>query len=383
MPTPPHRHDLREVRIALNADPGLGRAAACRLALAGDGWLRGAPAPTARALGLPGSQLERARRVAAVSGRLARRELRRAERAGARLVTFDDPGYPRPLADLALPPPVLYAVGELPAALVATGRGVAVVGSRRASAYGREAAGQFGRALAAAGWTVVSGCAPGVDAAAHRGALAAGGPTVAVLGCGIDVDYPAGHGPLRREIAGAGAVVTEFPCGAAPRRWHFPVRNRILAALGRATLVVQATERSGSLITARLALELGRDVLAVPGPIFDRRSRGPNRLIADGAAPAGEPRDVLDALVGPSAAWLLCGDGAGPSPDEATVPRLPGLKGRVLAALPLGGERTPGEVAAAVGREVDAVLAALLELEIEGWARRRPGPTYGRTALDR
>ncbi|HEX2163109.1 MAG TPA: DNA-processing protein DprA, partial [Thermoanaerobaculia bacterium] len=254
---------------------------------------------------------------------------------------------------------------------------VAIVGSRRADAYGRAAAEHFARALAAAGLTVVSGCAQGVDAVAHRAALAAGGTTVAVLGCGLGVDYPRGHARLRREIAASGAVVSELPCAAEPLAWHFPVRNRLIAALARGTLVVQAAERSGSLITARHALDLGRDVLAVPGSIFDRRSRGAHALLRDGAFPAADPRDVLDVLFGPSESDFLLAAGGGRA-AVADAGRPEGLPGRVLAALEVGRERRVEEVAAALGVPVDGVLGALLELELAGWVRRHPGTAYSR-----
>jgi DNA processing protein len=258
------------------------------------------------------------------------------------------------------------------------GSAVAIVGSRRTDANGREAANHFGRALAAAGLTVVSGCARGVDATAHRAALAAGGTTVAVLGCGLGVDYPRGHARLRREIAAAGAVISELPFHAEPIAWHFPVRNRIIAALARGTLVVQAAERSGSLITARHALDLGRDVLAVPGSIFDRRSRGTHALLRDGAFPAATPRDVLDVLFGPSETDRLLGAAEPAGPAVAEAGRPDGLPGRVLAALPVGRERGVEEVAEAVGAGVDRVLAALLELELAGWVRRHAGAAYSR-----
>src|SRR5262249_33077121 len=147
---------------------------------------------------------------------------------------------------------------------------VAIVGSRHPTSYGREAAWVFARDLARAGVVVVSGFARGVDAAAHRGALAGGGSPVAVLGCGVDYPYPADHHPaLAGEVAAQGALVSELPVGAPPKKLHFPVRNRVIAALARATLVVEAAARSGSLITARCALELGREVLALPGRVFD------------------------------------------------------------------------------------------------------------------
>jgi DNA processing protein len=368
---------LHDLLVALNAAPEVGRAPACQLGLT----VREDCMMSARleGLGLPAEQAAAVRRVLGEAPARAREERRRAAAAGARVLTLLDPDYPRPLLDLGLPPPVLYVQGTLPPG-VERGLAVAVVGSRAADPYGREAASHFSRALAGAGLTVISGCARGVDAVAHRAALAAGGTTVAVLGCGVDVDYPRGHAALRREIATAGAVLSEFPCGCAPQAWHFPVRNRLIAALARGTLVVQATRRSGSLITARHALDLGREVLAVPGSVFSSRSAGPHALLRDGAAPAATPRDVLDALLGPSQADLLLGAGDADGPAGTDEPRLPGTKGRALAALAVGEPRPPEAVAAAAGAELDAVLGALLELELAGWVRRHPGPAWSRTA---
>jgi len=354
-------------------------------------------------VGLPMPLLARAREIAAQSSRLAATERRRAADLGAAVLTRLDPGYPPALLDLALPPPVLYLLGELPETLARGRLGLTVVGARRADRYGLDLAHRISRSLAALGLTVVSGLARGVDAAAHRGALAGAGTTVAVLGSGLGVDYPRGHARLRREIAASGALLTEFPVGLQPRRWHFPVRNRLLAALTPGTLVVQATERSGSLVTARWALDLGRDVLAVPGPVGDRHSRGPHRLLRDGAALVTDARDVLDALVGPSVAdeLLAAGGLSGGEEEErgqdnvngdrstkegvggsgragaATDPR--GRKGKVLAALSAGLGRAPEEIADEVGAGVDSVLGALMELEIEGWVRREPGPRFFRT----
>jgi DNA processing protein len=289
------------------------------------------------------------------------------------ILTPEDSGYPAPLRDLTLPPPVLYVRG----ALASERPAVAIVGSRRMDPYGREAATLFARELAAAGLSIVSGFAHGVDATAHRGALAApGGHTVAVLGTGLGVDYPRGHRRLGDEVAGRGALLSEFPCGARPQSWTFPVRNRIIAALAAATLVVQAAPRSGSLITARLALELGRDVWAVPGRIFDELALGTNDLVRDGAHLAQAPRDLVEGL--PS--WLRerlrpAGDGerrADPRPAPL------GPAGQVLAALVPGEPRDAEAIAAASGVGVEGALGALLELELAGWVRRLPGPAFSR-----
>lgn len=382
------RSGLADLLIAVNAAREVGRAPACRLGLAALAPGATADAVMARLtadsagdrssadeLLLPSEVARAVERIAAAARQRAAAERRRADSLGARLLTLVDPGYPVALLDLALPPPVLYVQGQFPPSLL-VGSSIAIVGSRRTDAYGREAAEHFGRALAVAGLTVVSGCARGVDAAAHRAALAAGGTTVAVLGCGLDVDYPAGHARLRRDIATHGAVISEFPCGCEPKGWHFPVRNRVIAGLARGTLVVQAAQRSGSLITARHALDLGRDVLAVPGPIFDHRSRGTHALLRDGAFPAAGPRDVLDALFGPSESDLLLGTGGRTATAEAGLPE--GIAGRVLAALPVGRECAVEDLAQAVGEGVDRILGALLELELAGWVRRHPGAAYSR-----
>jgi DNA processing protein len=292
---------------------------------------------------------------------------------GARVLSRLDDDYPPALRHLPQPPPVLYCKGTLPRGLVSgAGPAVAIVGSRNPSSYGREAAWLFGRDLARAGVTVVSGFARGIDAAAHRGALAGGGLTVAVLGCGLDVRYPRDHyrssgkpGGLAGEVVANGALLSELPLGAPPHKSHFPVRNRLIAALTQATLVVEAAVRSGSLITARCALDLGREVLAVPGRVFDDNAMGPNALLADGARPALHPRDVLAALA------IDVPEGAPDAP-----PPLPGLGSRLWEALPQGATYGADELAARCAAPIDAVLAELLELELAGWIARLPGPVY-------
>jgi len=364
----------RDLLIALAATSALSRAAVCRLGAELDRWARGedpkdVPARAAE-LGLPPTQLSRARAILPEARTLAARERERVERLGAHLLTSLDPEYPERLRQLSLAPPVLYIRGTIP-----DGPAVAVVGSRRADVYGREVADLFSRSLAAAGVAVISGFARGVDAAAHRGALAVGGATVAVLGCGLGVDYPNGHAGLREEIAAQGALVSEFPPGLPPRSWHFPVRNRIIAALASGTLVVQATLRSGSLITARHALDLGREVWAVPGRIFDEKSMGPNALIKDGAALVEHPADILESL-GKPAARTPVKPAAEPEEPGREMPS--GVSGKVLAALPPGITLAAEDLAARAGIGVDQALGVLLELELTGWVRRLPGGAYGR-----
>jgi DNA processing protein len=296
------------------------------------------------------------------------REVERAREAGARIVTQGDAEYPAPLRRIADAPPYLYVRGELtPADAVA----VAVVGSRAASAYGRDVARSLARGLGAAGVTVVSGLAYGIDAAAHEGALEGGGRTIAVLGCGIDVLYPREHARLAEAIAGHGAVVSELFTGTPPLPHHFPVRNRIVSGLGRGTVVVEATERSGSLITARYALDQGREVFAVPGPVTAARSRGAHLLLQRGAKLATSAGDVLEGIglttatdraVAPSAGAGVAAEMSAPA--EAIV--------RVLG----DGEATIDDLVIGTGLTPPDVLRMLLELELAGVVHQHPGGTY-------
>lgn len=212
-------------------------------------------------------------------------------RLGLRLLTMQDADYPVRLRNIFEPPCLLYVKGSLPT--IDEEVAVAMVGTRRASPYGIETAEKLAYGLCRQGAVVISGAAAGVDSASHRGALRAGGRTIAVLGNGLDVVYPAENEWLYRDIAASGALISEYPPGTAAEAWHFPVRNRIISALSLGTIVVEAPEKSGALITANTALEQGRDVFAVPGPIDAPLSRGCNRLIADGAGLVSESWDIL------------------------------------------------------------------------------------------
>jgi DNA processing protein len=245
---------------------------------------------------------------------------------------------------------------------------VTIVGARRATSYGREVARELGRELAAAGMVVVSGLAFGVDACAHRGAIEAG-RTIAVLGCGPDTAYPAAHRALWRQICEKDLVISEFPPGAAPWRWTFPARNRIMAALAGMTVVVEAAARSGSLITADLAADLGRDLGAVPGPITSRASAAPNNLLAGGACVVRDAQDVLDAMLGAGAMRL---DRGGPALDPALA--------EVLGAVEMGESNCDG-VAAALGLAGPEAAAALARLELLGYVTCSTVGVYSRTLL--
>jgi DNA processing protein len=267
------------------------------------------------------------------------------EARGLRFVARSDAAFPSALRAIFDAPAGLFLRGAAPAELLDQ-PAVAVVGARACSPYGAQVARMLGRELAAAGLVVVSGLARGIDGEAHRGALEAGGPTVAVLGCGIDRDYPAAHAELARRIAATGLVVSEYAPGVEPAPWRFPARNRIIAGLAAATVVVEARERSGALITADLSLEEGREVFAVPGEITSALSAGTNALLRLGATALTCPGDVLESFgIEPKAAVEL---------DAETR--------RVLDLLPASAD----ELVRALGLDAGAVAALLTELELAG-----------------
>lgn len=279
--------------------------------------------------------------------------------------------YPVRLHHLTDPPECLWATGPLQ---ISSDRMVAVVGTRRATEYGRRTAEKISWGLAAAGWTVVSGLARGIDAAAHRGALDAEGRTLAVLGCGVDRVYPATNRDLRRRIARSGALVSEFEPGTPPLRHHFPQRNRIIAALARAVVVVQAGEPSGALITADMALDLGREVLAVPGPVDQAVSCGVHRLLREGAGLVTSAQDVFQALGerDPERVPRLTSDGPREHATRAEHGAAAGLIRACLEAGPAGVE----EICQRLGISLPGALAALGSLEIAGIVRALPGQRY-------
>jgi DNA processing protein len=279
--------------------------------------------------------------------------------------------YPALLADLRDAPAVLFGRGD-PALLARLERRavVTVVGSRRPSGYGREMATRLGEELAMAGLVVVSGMALGIDSCAHRGALAAGGLTVSVLGSGPDVPYPLQMRPLYDDMIEAGLVLSELPPGAGARRWTFPARNRIMAALGAMTVVVEARNRSGSLITAAIASDLGRDIGAVPGLVGSSPAAGTNWLLRDGAQVIRDGQDVLDALLG-----------VGTTSSEARPgPRLDPELARVLDLVEEGAV-TQDAVARASELGPGAVAAALTRLELLGLLSCDAAGRYRRTTL--
>lgn len=303
--------------------------------------------------------------------------LERGAEAEARFLCPGDPGWPAAFDDLVLsmdlgqrpvPPPVgLWVRGPAdPDALLP--RSVAVVGARAATEYGTRVASELGADLVSAGWTVVSGAAYGIDAAAHRGALAVGGPTVAVLACGVDIPYPRTHGALLDRIADEGLVLSELPPGATPRRAAFLKRNRLIAAMTRGVVVVEAALRSGALNTAGWAGDLGRDVLAVPGPVTSALSAGCHKLVRDGAAQlvtsAAEIIDLLGELVVDAAPE--------PRGPDRPLDHLEPAARDVYEAMPARDAVTVDRICRDTGFSVPACTAALGELASAGLAERDP-----------
>lgn len=302
-----------------------------------------------------------ARAVLAADPQDAAPILGRTAAAGARAVSFFDSDYPGALRFIFDPPPVLYVLGEL---IPADVEAVAIVGSRTATGYGLDAARGIAADLARRGVTVVSGLARGIDTAAHRAALDAGGRTLAVLGSGVDWIYPVRNRKLAVEIRSAGAILSELPPGTHPQAAHFPRRNRIVSGLSQAVVVVEAGAASGSLITARLAAEQGREVCAVPGRIRSPETRGTHRLLREGAALVESGDDVIAAAF----PWRS-------ADAPASAPRAEGL----LAHLPHSGSRRHvDELAAETGFPVDRLLEELLDLELRGLIVRHPGMQFAR-----
>jgi len=292
----------------------------------------------------------------------ARRDLDWLNANNATLLTLDHPQYPALLQEISDPPPWLYVRGD-PACLNLPQ--LAMVGSRHPSRQGEADAGAFAAALAGAGFAITSGLAHGIDAAAHQAALTAGGVTIAVVGTGVDVFYPTANRRLAEAIAASGAVISELPLGSPPLARHFPSRNRIISALSVGVLVVEAALRSGSLVTARLALEQNREVFAIPGSIHNPTSKGCNELIRKGATLVCEVQDILDELQGWSKA---------PMPTRSESPTLAPTEALVLGAV--GFEPTlPELIAEMTAQALPDVLAILSELELMGVVENRGG-TY-------
>lgn len=316
------------------------------------------------------------------------RQLAQMEQYGTTLYTMDDPAYPLRLAEIYDPPLVLFARGTL---AEADHHSVALVGTRKPTAYGARMARSLAYDLAARGITVVSGMAEGIDTAAHEGALEAGGRTIAVLGCGVDIVYPAANAELMHRIIQQGAVVSCFEMGVKPSKGHFPYRNRIISGLSMGTVVVEAPVGSGALITARNAAEQGREVYAVPGEAGSYNARGPHALIREGAKLVETAEDILVELdVAPASrqpraeATLPALASAPPSPAEAAAkgivppppqPNVTPLEQAVLEVLHSDGSFVD-EIAAAARLSVSEALTSLTMLELKGLIRQLSGKRF-------
>lgn len=296
----------------------------------------------------------------------AEKEFKILQREGIALVTWDSPRYPRALREITDPPFLLFCKGTL---VDSDDLSVALVGTRFPSAYGVQVAHRLAGDLAARGISITSGMANGIDQAAHNGALAVGGRTIAVLGSGLGRIYPSGTGKLVERIAASGAVISEFPFATPPGKGTFPQRNRIVSGMSLATCVIEAGERSGALITTRLALEQGREVLAVPGPIYAETSIGPNYLIKKGAKLVQNVADIIDELPAPARERLTAA-------TETDRPRVDESESRVLAALSVDRPVHVDIIAAHLGMTTSDISLLLLNLEMKSLVKQLPGMEY-------
>ncbi len=297
------------------------------------------------------------------------KEIQRARAAGIQMIPFSDAAYPGSLRAIADPPPLLYVKGEL---RDNDSKAIAIVGSRSASDYGRRIARDLARGLASFGFTVVSGMARGIDGMAHESALQAGGRTLAVLGSGIDRAYPPEHEMLYRRISESGAVISELPMGARPIAFNFPARNRLISGLSLGVVVVEATEKSGSLITASLAAEQGREVFAVPGEAGASRSRGSHRLIRQGAKLVETVEDIIEEI----APQLSRRNGDAAPASARSLPEHSGPAARQIFALLKETSLQVDQVIEQSGLPAPQVLQVLLDLELQGFVCQTPGKIY-------
>ncbi len=310
----------------------------------------------------------------------AAKELAAAQAAGVKLLTWDEPGYPTRLREIFDPPPLLYVRGNIE---LLGKHLISVVGARRPTPYGNQMAERLGRDLADRGLVVVSGLARGVDSSAHKGALSsANGATIGVLGCGIDVIYPKENRKIFADMEQRGAIISEFPMGTFPAPQNFPIRNRIIAGISLGVVVVEGAQYSGSLITARLAMEFGREVFGVPGNATQPTSFGPNQLIKQGAKLVTSWEDVIEELPTPIRAELLPMESASPEEraallDEAFVP----AERTLFGLLNVDEARHIDEIMEVSGLTSSEVLATLFDLELKGVVRQLPGKQFLKVLL--
>ena len=310
----------------------------------------------------------------------AAKEIAQAQAAGVTLITWDEPDYPQRLLQIFDPPPLLYLLGDKS---LLNRHQISIVGSRRPTSYGNQMAVKLGRDLADRGVVIVSGLARGVDSCAHSGALtSANGATVGVLGCGIDVVYPKENKKLFAEMLKRGAIISEFAMGTFPGAQNFPIRNRIIAGMSLGTVVVEGAEHSGSLITARLAMEFGREVFGVPGNATQPSSFGPNQLIKQGAKLVTGWEDVIEELPTPVRAELLPVESATTEERTLLVEQNLGPSERVLYEMLAQDEALAiDDLVERSGLTSSEVLAALFDLELKGVVRQLPGKQFLKVLL--
>ncbi|HKN60565.1 MAG TPA: DNA-processing protein DprA [Candidatus Acidoferrales bacterium] len=310
----------------------------------------------------------------------AAKELAQAQAAGCRLLTWDEPEYPSRLREIYDPPPLLYVLGNVE---LLNRHALAIVGARRPTPYGNQMAERLAKDLAARGLVIASGLARGIDASAHRGALSSGsGSTIGVLGCGIDVVYPKENKKIFEEIERRGAIITEFPMGTFPAPQNFPIRNRIISGMSLGVVVVEGAQYSGSLITARLAMEFGREVYGVPGNATQPSSFGPNQLIKQGAKLVTSWEDVVEELPTPVRAELVPVEAA--SAEERTLlvqEALSPVERPIYELLTPDEARHVDEIVEKSGLTSSEVLAALFDLELRGVVRQLPGKQFLKVLL--
>lgn len=372
--------DEQAAWLQLLDTPGVGRVAARRL-LAAFGSAQGVvQAPRSALREVVGAELagaffadDRPDRQAALLARTRRWLDDQSDDSPRRLLLLGDPHYPRGLLQTADPPLLLYAQGRI--GLLQT-PAVAIVGSRRPTPQGREHAARFAAELGRHGLTIVSGLAHGIDGAAHEGALDAGAASIAVVGTGLDRVYPVAHRGLARRLAVEGLVISEFPLGTEPLAGNFPARNRIIAGLASGTLVVEAALRSGSLITARMAVEAGRDVFAIPGSIHSPQSQGCHALIKQGAKLVESAQDILDEL--PNTNALASAPSPAPAEASGAEESWPPTSDEALFEALGHDPVTLDALLARTGLGVDMLSARLLDLELAGRVARLPGQLFQR-----
>lgn len=368
--------EYKRACLKLHLADGVGAITFGRLVKYFGGPERASQASVAQLRGVEGVGEKTAAAIAAVDDKAVDAELALAERCGVQIICRDEPAYPDALKNIYDPPAVLYVKGSIQAADAVS---IGVVGSRRCTQYGLEQAERFGGLLARAGFSVISGGARGIDAAAHRGALNAGGRTLAVMGCGLCTLYPPENAQLFEKIVaeGRGALISELPMQTAVLAGNFPTRNRLISGMSLGVLLIEAAHRSGSLITARVALEQGREVLAVPGRVDSPFSAGTNDLIAKGsAAMARDLDDVLEALE--TVGQVIKDDGVSQASVQPARPAPPlSSEEQALLSCLADTELSLDELVRRSGQPTAKVTAAMTMLALKGQVKQMPGGLFG------